>query len=176
MIGLLHASCFRQRQDDRLEPTKDADEAIYAFFEVVVDSICTLHNRCVCAAVPGFIVCFGGMVLPDSPVSLMERAKVEQARQVLERVRGLSDVDEEFEVIAEAARQSVQVRTPWKNLFKSGGCCMPAEGPVVCAKHAAARMHCHRHNGGLIAAACLLLSLSGISSLQLGYLLLLHCC
>ena len=60
----------------------------------------------------------GGIVLPDSPASLTERGKLDQARRVLSRIRGVEDVSEEFGDIVEAARQGNLVRRPWVNLFR----------------------------------------------------------
>lgn len=71
------------------------------------------------AAVPGFIVLIGGLVLPETPVSLIERGHLEKARSVLSRVRGVEDVDEEFQDIIEAARLGNMVQRPWANIFKS---------------------------------------------------------
>ena len=62
---------------------------------------------------------FGGVILPDSPVSYVERGQLEKARSVLVRVRGVDNVDEEFQDIIDAARQSNQIKRPWRNLLKS---------------------------------------------------------
>lgn len=78
------------------------------------------------AAAPGFIVILGGIVLPDSPVSYVERGHLEKARRTLVRVRGVDNVDEEFQDIIDAARQANQVKRPWRNLVKSQyRCCLP---------------------------------------------------
>ena len=74
---------------------------------------------CHAAAAPGFIVILGGLVLPDSPVSLIERGHLEKARKVLSRVRGVEDVDEEFQDIVEAARVANMVKRPWRNIIRS---------------------------------------------------------
>ncbi|KAK9813801.1 hypothetical protein WJX73_010313 [Symbiochloris irregularis] len=71
------------------------------------------------AAVPGALIALGGIVLPDSPVSYIERGHMEKAHKVLVRIRGVDNVDEEFQDIIEAARLSSQIKHPWRNLFKS---------------------------------------------------------
>ena len=58
-------------------------------------------------------------MLPDSPVSLIERGHLEKARKVLSRVRGVEDVDEEFQDIVEAARVANMVKRPWRNIIRS---------------------------------------------------------
>ncbi|KAK9817756.1 hypothetical protein WJX72_001683 [[Myrmecia] bisecta] len=71
------------------------------------------------AGVPGLIVLFGGIVLPDSPNSLCERGQLDKARKVLERIRGTKDVQEEFDDMVEAARMANMVKNSMANLFKS---------------------------------------------------------
>ncbi|KAK9793222.1 hypothetical protein WJX73_005399 [Symbiochloris irregularis] len=69
------------------------------------------------AFVPSFLLFLGGVFLPDSPNSLLERGYVDQARKNLEFVRGTRDVDKEFQHLVEAADLAKQVRHPWKNMF-----------------------------------------------------------
>lgn len=40
------------------------------------------------ASVPGTILLLGGLFLPDSPNSLIERGQFEKGKQVLQRIRG----------------------------------------------------------------------------------------
>ncbi|KAL4419849.1 hypothetical protein ABPG75_006947 [Micractinium tetrahymenae] len=72
------------------------------------------------ACVPASILTIGGIVLPDSPNSLVERGKLEAGRKVLERIRGTADVDAEFADIQEAAASARQVGElqAWRNLLK----------------------------------------------------------
>ena len=51
--------------------------------------------------------CAGGLYLPDTPNSLIERGHEAEGRAVLERIRGVSNVDEEFNDIKAAC---IQVR------------------------------------------------------------------
>lgn len=70
------------------------------------------------AAIPGAIVFLGGLVMPESPSSLIERGHFEKARVVLSKIRGTNDVDEELADITEAARISNLAPHPMRNLFK----------------------------------------------------------
>ena len=65
------------------------------------------------------MVALGGLVLPDSPVSYVERGHMEKAHKVLVRIRGVDNVDEEFQDIIDAARAANQIKHPWRNVFKS---------------------------------------------------------
>jgi MFS family permease len=54
-------------------------------------------------AVPALLLTFGAIILPDTPNSLVLRGHKEEGRRVLQRVRGTSHVDVEFEVGARRA-------------------------------------------------------------------------
>ena len=54
------------------------------------------------AAVPGTILLLGGLLLPDSPNSLIERGQFEASRRVLQRIRGAQQVEEEYQTILAA--------------------------------------------------------------------------
>ncbi|CAM6086662.1 unnamed protein product [Calypogeia fissa] len=59
--------------------------------------------------------------LPDSPNSLVERGRLEEGRRVLERIRGVKDVDDEFTDLLEASRVANLLQHPlknWLNLLK----------------------------------------------------------
>jgi sugar porter (SP) family MFS transporter len=70
------------------------------------------------AGVPGLIVFIGGIILPESPNSLIERGHLDKARVVLERVRGTKDVQEEFDDLVEAGRLASLVKNSLWNLCK----------------------------------------------------------
>lgn len=72
------------------------------------------------AAIPASMLTVGGLLLPDSPASLEERGRPAQARRVLERVRGTTDVDAEYADIQQAAAQSRQYTQleSWRNLLQ----------------------------------------------------------
>ncbi|PKI33747.1 hypothetical protein CRG98_045869 [Punica granatum] len=48
------------------------------------------------AIFPSLITIFGGLLLPDTPTSLIEQGHVPEAKQVLERICCTHEVDEEF--------------------------------------------------------------------------------
>ncbi|KAE8713088.1 Sugar transport protein 1 [Hibiscus syriacus] len=55
------------------------------------------------AVVPGLIFFFGCCFLCDSPNSLLERNKLEEAKDLLRKIRGIENVDEEFKDLAKAS-------------------------------------------------------------------------
>lgn len=70
------------------------------------------------AIVPAIILTVGSLFLPDTPNSLIERGKKEDAREKLKRIRGLENVDEEFNDLVMASELSKQVEHPWRNLLQ----------------------------------------------------------
>ncbi len=54
------------------------------------------------ASVPGTILLLGGLFLPDSPNSLIERGQFDKGKQVLQRIRGTQQVEEEYGTILAA--------------------------------------------------------------------------
>ncbi|KAL3693619.1 hypothetical protein R1sor_007270 [Riccia sorocarpa] len=69
------------------------------------------------AAVPAFTLTFGGFFLPETPNSLIERGHFDQGRKVLEKIRGVHNVDLEYEDLLEASRISKTVQHPFRNLL-----------------------------------------------------------
>lgn len=70
------------------------------------------------AAVPAMIITVGSVFLPDSPNSLVARGHTEKARTTLQRIRGIQDVDEEFNDMVAASDESKRVRHGWSNMGK----------------------------------------------------------
>ncbi|KAL6568806.1 Sugar transport protein 10 [Orobanche hederae] len=70
------------------------------------------------AAAPALIMTVGAVFLPDTPNSLIERGQRENARRMLERIRGTSNVDEEFRELVEASEVSRQVEQPLKTIME----------------------------------------------------------
>ena len=60
----------------------------------------------------------GSLFLPDTPSSLINRGHHEQARRVLRRIRGTSDVADEYGDLAAATEVSDAVRRPWRNILE----------------------------------------------------------
>ena len=70
------------------------------------------------AMVPALIITIGSLVLPDTPNSMIERGQRDEAREKLKRIRGVDDVDEEFNDLVVASEASQLVENPWRNLLK----------------------------------------------------------
>ncbi|KAL6174628.1 hypothetical protein ACLB2K_051274 [Fragaria x ananassa] len=69
------------------------------------------------AAVPALFIIIGSFFLPDTPNSLIERGKLEEAKAQLVKLRGVDNVDEEFNDLKEASEASKLIKHPWKMLF-----------------------------------------------------------
>ena len=54
----------------------------------------------------------GGLLLPETPNSLIERGSRVKGRQVLERIRGTKEVDAEFENIVDASELANSIKHP----------------------------------------------------------------
>ncbi|KGN64624.1 sugar carrier protein C [Cucumis sativus] len=70
------------------------------------------------AVVPALIITVGSLVLPDTPNSMIERGRRDEARHQLKRIRGVDDIDAEFNDLVAASEASKQVQNPWTNLLK----------------------------------------------------------
>lgn len=70
------------------------------------------------AVVPALIIMVGSLCLPDTPNSLLERGKKEAARRQLVKIRGIQDVDEEFNDLISACESSKKVESAWGNIWK----------------------------------------------------------
>jgi MFS transporter, SP family, galactose:H+ symporter len=58
------------------------------------------------AAAPGVLLGIGMIILPETPRWLLERGRVDQAREVLRRVRGNANIEAEFEDIRQTLAQA----------------------------------------------------------------------
>ncbi|CAM8941991.1 unnamed protein product [Rhodiola kirilowii] len=70
------------------------------------------------ASVPATLMFVGGLFLPETPNSLVEQGRLEEGRKVLEKIRGTSNVQAEFEDIVDASREAQAVKNPFRNLFR----------------------------------------------------------
>nr|XP_010942230.1 sugar transport protein MST6-like [Elaeis guineensis] len=68
------------------------------------------------AAVPGAIIAIGALTLPDTPNSLIERGHDEEAKAMLRKIRGTTDIEAEFEDLVVASNQSKAVKHPFANI------------------------------------------------------------
>ncbi|ESQ47892.1 hypothetical protein EUTSA_v10020528mg [Eutrema salsugineum] len=69
------------------------------------------------ACVPSVMIMIGALILPDTPNSLIERGYTEEAKQMLQSIRGTEEVEEEFQDLVDASEESKQVKHPWKNIL-----------------------------------------------------------
>ncbi|KAI3469551.1 hypothetical protein Pfo_026214 [Paulownia fortunei] len=70
------------------------------------------------AAVPGFVLFVGSLIITETPPSLVERGKEEEGKAALKKIRGVEEVDAEFQQIVAACEHGRQVKHPFKKLFK----------------------------------------------------------
>ncbi|CAL5344883.1 hypothetical protein CsSME_00032159 [Camellia sinensis var. sinensis] len=70
------------------------------------------------AVVPALIITIGSLILPETPNSMIERGKTDEAKSKLQRIRGVDDVDEEFNDLVAASETSKKVEHPWRNLLQ----------------------------------------------------------
>nr|GMC81517.1 sugar carrier protein C-like [Ipomoea batatas] len=70
------------------------------------------------AMVPALIITVGSLLLPETPNSMIERGNHDEAKLKLMRIRGIENVDEEFNDLVAASEASRQVEHPWRNLLQ----------------------------------------------------------
>lgn len=60
----------------------------------------------------------GGILLPETPNSLIERGHLEEARRVLKKIRGTDNIEVEYEDIVMAQQAAALITSnPYKTLF-----------------------------------------------------------
>ncbi|XP_030456588.1 sugar transport protein 10-like [Syzygium oleosum] len=70
------------------------------------------------AAVPAILMTLGSIFLPDTPNSIIERGHREEAKRMLQKVRGTEHVDHEFQDLVRASEAASKVQHPWRNIFE----------------------------------------------------------
>lgn len=70
------------------------------------------------AVVPALIITVGSLILPETPNSMIERGQTEEARTKLRRIRGVDNIDEEFNDLIHASEESRKIEHPWRNLLR----------------------------------------------------------
>lgn len=70
------------------------------------------------AAVPAIVLFVGSLVITESPASLVERKKEEDGKSALKKIRGVDDVDAEFQEILIACQIAGEIKHPFKNLME----------------------------------------------------------
>jgi hypothetical protein len=69
------------------------------------------------AAVPAVLMTVGGIVLSETPNSLIERGMQDEGRKVLEKIRGTKNVDAEFEDMVDASELANSIKHPFRNIL-----------------------------------------------------------
>lgn len=62
------------------------------------------------AGVPALILLFGSLLICETPTSLIERNKLEEGKRTLKKIRGVENVDAEFQSIVHACDFAKQVK------------------------------------------------------------------
>ncbi|OIV91507.1 hypothetical protein TanjilG_26476 [Lupinus angustifolius] len=70
------------------------------------------------SGVPALMLTIGALVVDDTPNSLIERGREEQGLAVLKKIRGVDNVEAEYEDILKASKVAKQVNNPFRNLLK----------------------------------------------------------
>ncbi|KAJ8564470.1 hypothetical protein K7X08_000930 [Anisodus acutangulus] len=70
------------------------------------------------ATVPAAIMFIGGLFLPETPNSLVEQGRLQEAREVLEKVMGTTKVDAEFSDLKDASDAARAIKHPFRNLLQ----------------------------------------------------------
>ncbi|PKU65449.1 sugar transport protein 8 [Dendrobium catenatum] len=78
------------------------------------------------AGVPASILCLGSFIIPETPTSLVEHGKLDEGIKMLRKVRGVENVEAEFEELKQASKVAEQVRHPYRMLMKR-----PSQPPLV---------------------------------------------
>ncbi|XP_068667781.1 sugar transport protein 8-like [Aristolochia californica] len=71
------------------------------------------------AGVPALILMIGSFSISETPTSLVERGKLSEGRAILKAIRGVENVDLEFEEIQNACEIANRIQNPFKNLMKT---------------------------------------------------------
>jgi MFS family permease len=70
------------------------------------------------AGIPAILMLLGGIFCAETPNSLVEQGRLDEARKVLERVRGTKNIEAEFEDLKDASEIAQAVKSPFKILLK----------------------------------------------------------
>ncbi|XP_010244794.1 PREDICTED: sugar transport protein 7-like [Nelumbo nucifera] len=70
------------------------------------------------AAVPALLMTVGGVLLPETPNSLIERGLEIKGREVLEKVRGTCNVTAEFQDMIDASELANSIKHPFRNILE----------------------------------------------------------
>ncbi|WRX14054.1 Major facilitator [Theobroma cacao] len=68
------------------------------------------------AAVPTIMTTIVSLFLPDTPNSILERGHTEKEKEMLKQIRGIENVDREFQHLVDASEAAKKVQQPWRNI------------------------------------------------------------
>ncbi|KAL9320982.1 hypothetical protein ACSQ67_012821 [Phaseolus vulgaris] len=71
-----------------------------------------------CGESTAIMIIIGAIFLPDSPSSLIERGLGEKAKKELIKIRGTTDIEQEFEDLLAASESSKAMKHLWVSLLK----------------------------------------------------------
>lgn len=67
-------------------------------------------------AVPAIMLCLGSLFLDDTPNSMIDRGLPEVAKEILQKIRGVDNVDEELQDLINASEAAKNAEHSWKNI------------------------------------------------------------
>lgn len=70
------------------------------------------------AAVPAIIMTVGGILVPETPNSLIQQGLIDKGRKVLVKIRGTDNVNAEFEDMIDASNSANSIDNPLRNMFQ----------------------------------------------------------
>ncbi|CAL5400471.1 unnamed protein product [Camellia sinensis] len=70
------------------------------------------------AAAPALVMTIGGIFLPETPNSLIERGLTEKGREILEKIRGTENVQAELQDIVDASELANSIEHPFRNILE----------------------------------------------------------
>ncbi|KAL4322303.1 hypothetical protein AHAS_Ahas14G0197000 [Arachis hypogaea] len=70
------------------------------------------------AAIPALLMLVRGIFCAETPNSLVEQRRFEEARKVLEKVKGTKNVDAEYQDLVEASEEAQAITSPFRTLLK----------------------------------------------------------
>ncbi|KAL6278956.1 hypothetical protein ACE6H2_022557 [Prunus campanulata] len=70
------------------------------------------------AVIPAVMLLVGSLFLPDTPNSMLDRGQpADKVKQMLQKIRGTKNVEEEFQDLVYASEAAKKVDSPWKQLL-----------------------------------------------------------
>ncbi|XP_050366569.1 sugar transport protein 7 [Argentina anserina] len=67
---------------------------------------------------PALVMTVGGILLPETPNSLIERGSKDRGRKLLEKIRGTENVNAEFQDMVDASEFANSIKNPFRNILE----------------------------------------------------------